>query len=88
VARATGDSRYIFRDLERGTYAVEAGGRDVLVGLYSDQNIDSSDLSPRRFSDNLYSIFEPEKRKYVAAFLILAANIIGSILICRIARRG
>jgi len=88
VARATGDSRYIFRDLERGTYAVEAGGRVELVDLYSDQNIDLSDLSPRRFSDILYSIFEPEKRKYVAAFLILAVNIIGSILIFRIARRG
>ena len=88
VARATGDSRYIFKDLERGTYAVEAGGRVELVDLYSDQNIDLSDLSPRRFSDILYSIFEPEKRKYVAAFLILAVNIIGSILIFRIARRG
>ena len=88
VARATGDSRYIFRDLERGTYSVEAGGRGELVQLSGDQTIDLSKREPARLFDLISPIFEPEKRKYVAAVLILVVNVLGSILIFRIARRG
>ena len=88
VARATGDSRYIFRDLERGTYAVEAGGRMALVQLSGDEEIDLSGTAPSSLIDLITSIFEPERRKYVAAVLILAVNVLGSILILRIARRG
>ncbi len=87
VARATGDSRYIFRNLERGTYSVESGDKMALVHLSGDQTID---LSKRQPTSPLYltsSIFEPEKRKYVAAFLIVAVNGVGSLLIYRIIRR-
>lgn len=87
VSRATGDSRYIFKNLHRGTYTVESGGRVELVDLYADQNIDLSDLSPRRFSDILSSIFDPETRKRVAAVLIVAVNVVGAFLILRVIRR-
>ncbi|UEC42323.1 MAG: Phosphoglyceromutase [Methanothrix sp.] len=88
VARATGDSRYIFKDLERGTYSVEAGERVAQVHLSGDQTIDMSESEPASLFDLISPIFEPEKRKYVAAVLILAVNAVGAVLILRIARRG
>ncbi|MGB3943950.1 MAG: sulfatase-like hydrolase/transferase, partial [Methanothrix sp.] len=88
VARATGDSRYIFRDLERGTYSVESGDRAAQVHLSGDQTIDMSKSEAASLFDLISPIFEPERRKYVAAFLILAVNVVGAVLILRIARRG
>jgi hypothetical protein len=87
VARATGDSRYIFRNLERGTYSVVSGDRMARLHLSGDQTIDMSKKPPTSLFDLISPIFEPEKRKYVAAFLIMAVNGVGALLIYGIIRR-
>lgn len=88
VARATGDSRYIFRNLDRGTYSVESAGRGTAVHLCGDQSIDLSRGSAGSSENIVSSIFKKENRKYIAIVLILAINFIGALLIVRIARRG
>ena len=88
VARATGDSRYIFRDLDRGSYSVESGGREASVYLSGDQFLDLTSRSPRTSGEILPSIFDWQNRKFVAAVLILAINVIGALLTFRIVRRG
>ncbi len=88
VAKATGDSRYIFRNLDRGTYSVESGGRSEEVHLTRDGSIDLASGRPPRAGGLLSSIFDPEARRYVAALLIVAVNVVGVVLIKRIVRRG
>jgi 2,3-bisphosphoglycerate-independent phosphoglycerate mutase len=87
VARATGDSHYIFRNLERGSYSVASGGRGTLVFLNGDQSIDLASGcggSPERV---VPSIFDRMSRRFIAAILILAINVAGAALILRIVRR-
>jgi hypothetical protein len=88
VARATGDSQYLFRNLDRGTYSVESAGRKDFVDLSGDQFLDLTTESSRRFEETKPAIFDRLDRKLVAAVLILAINVIGALLIFRIIRRG
>ncbi len=87
VARATGDSHYIFRNLDRGSYSVESGERGTLVYLNGDQSIDLAGGSARCSEGITPSVFDHRNRKFIAAFLILAINVIGALLIIRIIRR-
>jgi 2,3-bisphosphoglycerate-independent phosphoglycerate mutase len=88
VARATGDSRYIFRDLDRGSYSVESSGIEASVYLCGDQFLDLTGGSAGSSGEILPSVFDRKNRKLVAAVLILAINVIGVVLILRIVRRG
>ncbi|HII07091.1 MAG TPA: alkaline phosphatase family protein, partial [Methanotrichaceae archaeon] len=88
VARATGDSRYIFRNLDRGSYSVESGEREAFVYLWGDQFLDLASGSARSSKEILPSIFDWQNRKFVAAIMILVINVIGAVLIFRIIRRG
>jgi hypothetical protein len=85
VARATGDSRYIFRNLDRGSYSVESAGRKALVCLTGDQSID---LAGGSSEDMVPSIFDRKNRKLIAAVLIVVINVLGALLIFRILRKG
>jgi 2,3-bisphosphoglycerate-independent phosphoglycerate mutase len=88
VARATGDSRYIFRNLDRGSYSVVSGGMESLVHLSGDQSIDLAGGSARSSEGFMPSVFDRRNRKFLAAVLILAINVLGTLLIFRIIRRG
>jgi len=88
VARATGDSRYIFRNLDRGSYSVVSGGMKSLVHLSGDQSIDLAGSSARSSEGIMPSVFDRRNRKFLAAVLILAINVLGTLLIFRIIRRG
>jgi 2,3-bisphosphoglycerate-independent phosphoglycerate mutase len=88
VARATGDSRYIFRNLDRGYYTVSSGGRNTSVQLCGDQSLDLAGGSARGSEGMKPSIFDWLGRRAAAAILILAINVIGAVLIFRIVRRG
>jgi 2,3-bisphosphoglycerate-independent phosphoglycerate mutase len=88
VARTTGDSRYIFRNLDRGSYSVKSGGKEASVYLSGDQFLDLTSVSSRSSEETKPSIFDRKSRKFVAAALILAINLIGAVLIFRIIRRG
>jgi len=88
VARATGDSRYVFRNLDRGSYSVKSGGREAFVHLCGDQSILLAADRPRGPGEVISSIFDRMSRRFVAIVLILTINVIGSVLIFRIARRG
>lgn len=88
VAKATGDSRYVFRNLDRGTYSVESGGRAEEVHLTRDGSIDLAPVRPPRAGELVSSIFDEGARKYLASVLIVAVNVVGAILIWRIIRRG
>jgi len=88
VARATGDSRYIFRNLKRGSYSVKSGGREASVYLSGDQFLDLTSVSSQSSIETKPAIFDWRDRKFVAAVLMLAINVIGAVLIFRIVRRG
>jgi 2,3-bisphosphoglycerate-independent phosphoglycerate mutase len=88
VARATGDSRYVFRNLDRGSYSVVSGGMESLVHLSGDQSIDLDGSSARSSEGIMPSVFDRRNRKFLAAVLILAINVLGTLLIFRIIRRG
>ena len=88
VARAAGDSRYIFRSLDRGSYSVESAGQKASVYLDCDRAVDLLDESPRGFGGVLYPILDRENRKLVAVGAIIAINVIGAIMIFRIMRKG
>ena len=81
VAKATGDSHYFFRGLERGGYTVEAGGKVAQVPLNGDTSLD---LTP----GSGWLHLPRWDRKVVGAFLILMINLIGAAMIIRIVRRG
>ncbi len=88
VARATGDSQYLFKNMERGSYSVESGGREASVQLYGDQVLDLTGESPRGSEEMVPSIFDRLNRKSVAAILILVINVVGAVAIFWIIRRG
>jgi len=88
VARATGDSCYVFRNLDRGSYSVESAGREALVCLNGDRAVEHPDEPSQGFGAVLYPIFDRENRKVVAAFTIIAINVVGAIMIFRIMRKG
>jgi hypothetical protein len=85
VVKATGDSRYIFRNLDRGSYSVESAGRKALVYLNGDKSID---LAGGSSEDMVPSIFDRKNRKLIAAVLIVVINVLGALLIFRILRKG
>lgn len=87
VARASGDSRYIFRSLERGSYTVVSAGRKASVYLDGDRAVDLPDESPRGFGAVLSPIFDRENRKLIAVGAIIAMNVVGAVMIFRIMRR-
>lgn len=87
VAKATGDSCYVFRNLDRGTYSVESGGWVADVRIAGDQTLDLSADRPPSIGELLNPISEPQNRRYVAAVLILMINVLGAVLIFRIIRR-
>jgi len=87
VARATGDSRYVFSNLERGLYSVKSGGRNASVQLCGDQSLDLTGGPALAPVDTLPLIFDWLGRKSVASILILVINVVGAVLIFRIVRR-
>jgi len=88
VARATGDSHYIVRNLERGSYSVESGGRGALVFLNGDQSVDFARGSGGSPEGVLPLISDRMSRRFIAAILILAINVAGAVLIFRVVRRN
>jgi 2,3-bisphosphoglycerate-independent phosphoglycerate mutase len=88
VARATGDSRYVFRNLERGSYSVKSGGGNASVNLCGDLFLDLTGGSAQGSEEVAPSIFDQKSRKLIAAVLIVAINVIGALLIFRIVRKG
>jgi len=88
VARATGDSRYVFRNLERGSYTVKSAGRVAFVHLNGDHFLDLTGGSVGGSEEMVPSIFDRKNRKLIAAVLILVINVVGALLIFRIVRRS
>ncbi|MHC1631898.1 MAG: alkaline phosphatase family protein [Methanotrichaceae archaeon] len=94
VAKASGDSHYLFRRLERGAYTVESDKQMASVCMNGDQFLD---LASDRFSfsdviHNLH-ITRPDlpkkwSQKLMGAIMILVINLIGVVMIFRIIKKG
>ena len=67
VAKATGDSRYIFRNLDRGTYSVESGGRSEEVHLTRDGSSTSPPADLRGPEGFFGRLFDPVARRYIVS---------------------
>lgn len=85
VAKASGDTSYLFRGLKRGVYSVESGHQVRSICLNGDGSLDlGRDILLPKIS--WPKVPHVQSRTLAGAFLIAVINLVGAIAIIRIAR--